>query len=109
MSKVKKECLDTKAEIRMFSDTATPKSNAQRFDSFKDNVTVRKYFAMYCEICNYPFKTFLHAKRHHTKVHNQNGYLMCCDRKFFKLYRVIQHCMWHQNPETFRYLIFLDY
>lgn len=80
----------------------------QRFDSIKDNETVRKYFRMECDICNYPFKTFLHAKHHHMKMHNHNGYIMCCEKKFFKLYRVMQHCMWHENPDSFRYIYCLD-
>lgn len=63
-----------------------------------------KYMRMRCEICRHEehFKSFTNCKNHYRDVHNQNGYVVCCSRKFRRIGRVIQHCMWHENPEAFK-------
>lgn len=63
-----------------------------------------KYMRMRCEICRHEenFQSFTNCKNHYRDVHNQNGYVVCCSRKFRRIGRVIQHCMWHENPEAFK-------
>lgn len=60
---------------------------------------------MQCDLCAEPFTLFRDAQLHHLKAHNQAGYLYCCDRKFFKMYKAVQHCMWHDDPESFKWVI----
>lgn len=73
-----------------------------RIEAVKNNAIVRKHFKMLCDLCEFPFDTFLIAKKHHLDVHKQKGYLMCCDKKFSKLYSVLQHCKLHENPQAFQ-------
>lgn len=72
------------------------------YDSDKDNDKIQKYFNMFCDLCNYPFRNFLDGLHHHEQHHGHAGYLTCCDKKFFKLYRAMQHYTWHENPEAFK-------
>lgn len=73
-----------------------------RIEAVKNNALVRRHFKMCCDICDVPYDTFVDAKKHHLDVHKQKGYLMCCEKKFSKLYSVLQHCKWHDNPQAFQ-------
>lgn len=56
---------------------------------------------MFCDVCDSPFESFIDAKRHHLEEHEQTGYMNCCGKRFSKLYRIMQHCKWHENPNAF--------
>lgn len=73
-----------------------------RFNFDKEHQMIRNRFLMQCDLCGEPYSIFRDAQLHHLKDHNQAGYLYCCDRKFFKMYRAVQHCIWHDNPESFK-------
>lgn len=62
---------------------------------------IRQYIALLCDTCGHPLDSFSDARFHHRAVHNQNGYLTCCGKKFFKKSRVLQHCEWHIDPRKF--------
>lgn len=82
------------------------KSTATKTKRTKKSVTnredLKKYFNMYCELCNYPIRNLTVAVEHYRQEHDQVGYMTCCDKKFFKENRIMQHCMWHENPEAFK-------
>lgn len=63
-----------------------------------------KYIEMKCDICcdERVFEAFSDIQNHFLDVHQQNGYVMCCNRKFRRIGRVLQHCTWHENPEAFK-------
>lgn len=63
---------------------------------------IKKYFNMYCDICFETLGSLKDAISHHKLKHNQVGYIMCCQKKFFKTNRIAQHCMLHENPEAFK-------
>lgn len=64
-----------------------------------------KYIEMKCDVCcdGNLYETFADIQNHFLDVHQQNGYVMCCNRKFRRIGRVLQHCTWHENPEAFKY------
>lgn len=57
---------------------------------------------MFCDICDYPVENLTDAIHHYREEHDQLGYMMCCDKKFFKKNRILQHCIWHEDPEAFK-------
>lgn len=71
---------------------------------------VIKYMSSKCDDCsadNEEQPVFLNslqeATDHFATVHKSNRtYLLCCDKKFNTNYKIRQHCMWHQNPESFK-------
>lgn len=71
-----------------------------RFD--KEHEMIQNRFLMQCDLCEEPYTCFRDAQLHHLKAHDQAGYLYCCDRKFFKMYKAVQHCVWHDDPESFK-------
>ncbi|KAG4078967.1 hypothetical protein HA402_010919 [Bradysia odoriphaga] len=73
-----------------------------RINFDKENEMIRNRFLMQCDLCAEPYALFRDAQLHHLKAHNQAGYLYCCDRKFFKMYKAVQHCIWHDDPESFK-------
>lgn len=62
------------------------------------------YVDMKCDICieDLYFESFTDVKMHFGSIHNQNGYIICCNRKFRRIGRLLQHCTWHDNPEAFK-------
>lgn len=63
-----------------------------------------EYVQMRCEICmdEQFFETFADVQTHYANAHNQRGYITCCNRKFRRIGRILQHCTWHDNPEAFK-------
>ncbi len=62
---------------------------------------IRELFNMKCEICSdVEFETLLKAKQHYRKVHDTQGYITCCGKKFAFRYEVVGHIRQHINPDT---------
>lgn len=70
----------------------------------EDNKRLLSYVQMKCDVCsdNRVFDSFSEIQTHFMDTHNQTGYIMCCNRKFRRIGRVLQHCTWHDNPEAFK-------
>ncbi|XP_075166580.1 transcription factor grauzone-like [Haematobia irritans] len=61
-----------------------------------------KHFKITCVICQAVMHTFNELRRHFIKQHNETGYAVCCDRKFFKCCLLVDHIQCHLNPEYFK-------
>lgn len=49
-----------------------------------------------CGLCKDSFATFTLLKKHFTQIHpNDSGYVLCCQRKFVKRYRLQEHARTH--------------
>lgn len=70
----------------------------------EDNKRLLQYVQMRCDICieDQLFTSFSDVKTHYMQSHNQRGYVICCNRKFRRIGRILQHCAWHDNPEAFK-------
>lgn len=67
------------------------------------SVLLLKYVQLKCDLCSErEFRSFSDVQRHFWAEHEQNGYVRCCNRKFRRLARILQHCQWHENPEAFK-------
>ncbi|XP_055622141.1 transcription factor grauzone-like [Toxorhynchites rutilus septentrionalis] len=54
-----------------------------------------------CKYCSESFVTFKQLKKHYSSVHNQRGFVMCCDLRFDDPTRLREHIRVHMNPSTF--------
>lgn len=64
---------------------------------------IREFFTMECDICSdIKFETFVCASRHYRKVHNIDGYLICCGKKYRRRCRLLEHMVLHTNPNALR-------
>lgn len=69
----------------------------------EESVRIREFFTMKCDICNkIEFDSLLAARRHYTKVHQIKGYLMCCGKKFWRRFQILNHIHHHINPNCYQ-------
>jgi hypothetical protein len=52
---------------------------------------MRKFADMACDLCGEDFTTMADAMGHYRTVHRTTGYLKCCDKKFKKRCRLLDH------------------
>ncbi|XP_055596010.1 gastrula zinc finger protein XlCGF26.1-like isoform X2 [Uranotaenia lowii] len=60
------------------------------------------YCNLNCHVCSENFKTFNGLMRHCKKTHNQQGHVICCDQRFFRASRLLNHIQVHTNPDAFQ-------
>lgn len=84
-------------------DGTTP-TRIQSDKNYRDNdIFIMKYFKrIYCDLCKVECEDFADMQKHFTNFHKQVGYLMCCSRKFYHRYRLVDHIHTHLNPEHFK-------
>lgn len=62
----------------------------------EDNKRLLSYVQMKCDVCSDDrvFDSFAEIQTHFLDTHKKNGYIICCNRKFRRIGRVLQHCTW---------------
>ncbi|KAH8261528.1 hypothetical protein KR044_010626, partial [Drosophila immigrans] len=66
------------------------------------NDYIRDHYKVICPICNTAMEDFSELLLHARKDHNQRGYALCCNRKFWKRGVLVDHLRRHQDPELFK-------
>ena len=77
-----------KIEIQSFSSDINDTADDQR---------IRETANMFCDICSEPLESLRDAKAHYKHIHQAEGYLMCCNRKFRQRCRLVEHVNTHYN------------
>ncbi|XP_055627776.1 transcription factor grauzone-like [Toxorhynchites rutilus septentrionalis] len=65
------------------------------------NEEILLYCQMDCKACSQNFATFKQFKLHYSAVHNQRGYVTCCNSRFYDITRLREHIRVHMDPATF--------
>lgn len=62
-------------------------------DLDKDNERILSLVQMKCDVCSDDriFDSFSEIQNHFLSIHKQNGYIMCCNRKFRRIGRLVIH------------------
>ncbi|XP_065084717.1 zinc finger protein 2-like [Ochlerotatus camptorhynchus] len=71
----------------------------------KGNDIIRKYLTLYCDVCgenSEHFENFAKLTKHFKKEHYTRGYAICCDRKFIRKDRLLDHITVHLNPNAYK-------
>ncbi|KXJ71427.1 hypothetical protein RP20_CCG020606 [Aedes albopictus] len=74
----------------------TPEEMAER-----DEV-IQKFCTLICEKCGFGAENFYYLEKHYRNEHDLLGYVVCCNRKYFKKRKLYEHCLSHINPELYR-------
>lgn len=77
----------------------------------EDTQKLLRYVQLKCDICsdNRTFESFSDVQVHFSDTHKRAGYVICCNRKFRRIGRVLQHCTWHDNPEAFKWVEIVNF
>ncbi|XP_037037052.1 transcription factor grauzone-like isoform X1 [Bradysia coprophila] len=72
-------------------------------EQMEQEAQIRELFAMKCDVCSdiVNFETLLEVRQHYRKVHKSRGYLICCDKKFYRRIKMMNHVRWHTNSDTY--------
>ncbi|ETN66522.1 hypothetical protein AND_001688 [Anopheles darlingi] len=95
---------------RVTTDGGEPKLEEGKKRSMKqksarireEDERLKQFYSMTCEICSVQLKSFLLLQRHCREAHNQRGYVECCNQKFYRRFKLIDHLSFHTTPDAFR-------
>ncbi|XP_058828725.1 transcription factor grauzone-like [Topomyia yanbarensis] len=62
---------------------------------------VLEHYKLSCDLCAEPLEDFTDLRKHYKYVHDQPGYLKCCNKKIFKKCWMVEHIQLHLNPDAF--------
>uniref|UniRef100_A0A1B0GKI9 Putative transcription factor grauzone-like isoform x2 rhagoletis zephyria n=1 Tax=Lutzomyia longipalpis TaxID=7200 RepID=A0A1B0GKI9_LUTLO len=63
---------------------------------------IEEFFKMDCNLCQQSYTKLRDLQAHYRKVHKRKGYVMCCNVKFNRPSKILQHFDHHMNPEAFK-------
>ncbi|XP_055522409.1 zinc finger protein 729-like [Wyeomyia smithii] len=63
---------------------------------------IAQHINLECDSCAQKFDSFNDLQRHSTTEHNKLSYVFCCDFKFCRKPRLIDHLLYHMNPGSFQ-------
>ncbi|XP_058828726.1 zinc finger protein 558-like [Topomyia yanbarensis] len=66
-----------------------------------DEDMVLQHFNLACDLCAKPLEDFTDLREHFKDVHEQLGYINCCNKKIFKKCWMVEHLQVHLNPDAF--------
>lgn len=67
------------------------------------SAVIALYFKPTCSLCPMQLRSFEQADSHYRIDHQrERGFLECCDKKFNRRGAVVDHAMWHLDPNAFQ-------
>lgn len=86
------------------SDNLLPEHLNTRTTKAKGDAQIREFVSLCCDICEKrpQFDTFKKLQFHYEAKHDCRGYVNCCEKKFFRKDRLMNHIINHINPEAFK-------
>lgn len=98
--KPKRKYTKRKARSSMAKKPKTIKRD-RRSDEPSIDELVLQHYKLSCDLCAEPLEDFTELRKHYKYVHNEQGYLKCCNKKIFKKCWMIEHIQLHLNPDAF--------
>lgn len=89
------------------SEKPPTKTYQQLFDYRRkyDDSFITESVNMNCDVCDKELKSFEDALKHYKEIHNQEGYLTCCSRKFKKRHVLIDHIEHHKGKHKCKFCL----
>lgn len=99
-SLIKSESNDeNESKTKVTSKKTSNNYNASRMET--EDEQIRAVVKMKCELCDCGFNVFRDCKSHYRSDHDMEGYLFCCDTKYHKRVRLVEHIQRHIYPNGF--------
>lgn len=75
-----------------------------RMTKDKADTQIKEFVSLVCDICqdNHQYLTFKDVQEHYQHKHQLRGYVTCCDKKFLRKDRLMNHITIHINPDAFK-------
>ncbi|KAG4070998.1 hypothetical protein HA402_001435 [Bradysia odoriphaga] len=74
-----------------------------RSEKEEQDVEIRRFFSMKCDICSDDeFDTLKKVRKHYREVHKTKAYFICCKNKYTKRCEMLDHVQYHVNPDAHR-------
>nr|XP_019536455.2 zinc finger protein 836-like [Aedes albopictus] len=84
-------------DVRKPKKKKTPKN--------KGDELIRQNMTLYCDICgerSQCFEDYSTLQKHFKDKHETRGYVMCCEKKFIRKDRLLDHIRLHLDPDAFK-------
>lgn len=89
--------------------TKTLRKNIKDIADSNESLTelIAKYITPKCDKCPgaenpQVFMSLEDANKHYLTIHDQPGYLMCCDKRLYTKQQLKQHLTWHEDQNKFK-------
>lgn len=85
-------------------DEKLPEHLKVRTSKEKSDAQIKEFVNLVCDICktSAQFNSFKELQEHFNLEHNQRGYVECCDKKFYRKDRLMNHITNHIYPDAFK-------
>lgn len=88
---------DRQSQLKRTATLPNTEPSPKRCSTDSDSSLLSKYFSMKCELCDDAL-SYQDFNKHYKEAHDlEKGYLICCNKKFYQLPHMLQHCRWHSN------------
>lgn len=90
--------------VKNGSSDRFPEHLKERMTKAKGDAQIKEFVNLVCEICqnNHQYRTFKDVQEHFKAKHQIRGYVICCDKKFHRKDRLMNHITNHINPDAFK-------
>ncbi|XP_055626281.1 gastrula zinc finger protein XlCGF26.1-like [Toxorhynchites rutilus septentrionalis] len=96
-------------KIELSGRNSTPqkrKKGTRPGQSWRKNLNSEQFIAenvnIECDTCAEKYETFQQLQQHSLEKHQKRAYVFCCDHKFSRKPRLIDHIQFHLNPLQFQ-------
>lgn len=85
-------------------DEKLPDHLKVRTSKEQSDAQIKEFVNLNCDICKTAtqFNSFKELQEHFNLEHNQRGYVECCDKKFYRKDRLMNHITNHIYPDAFK-------
>lgn len=75
-----------------------------RISKAKSDAQIKEFVKLTCDLCasNHSHRSFKDLLDHFHTKHGQRGYAVCCEKKFYRKDRLMNHITNHINPDAFK-------
>lgn len=89
-------------------DQLLPDHLKSRTPNGKYDKQIREYANLSCTICQENHISFKNLTQHYEIMHHIKGYAICCDKKFYRKDRLMNHIINHIDPDAFKYDLIIN-